>query len=281
MAREDDGRVLAGKRAREDGRVLAGKRALVTGAGTGIGREVALELARQGADVVVHYYGSEAEGSSAAAEIQALGRTTDQMEGDLRSVETCFRVVDFAAERLGGLDILVNNAGVTETKPFVEFTADDFDSLYHLNIRGQFFCAQRAVRHMRAGGAIINMASAHGLASLPGYSVYAGTKGAIIAWTRALAVELAPRGIRVNAVAPGWIDVPSDHVKFPDIDLEAGGRQIPRRRVGQPIDVARACAYLASDAADYVAGAVLVIDGGTSAMLALQSPEADYGGWDL
>ncbi len=259
---------------------LAGKRALVTGAGTGIGREVALELARQGADIFVHYWGSAAEGESAAAEIRALGRVSGLLEADLRDVDACLRLVDAAVERLGGLDILVNNAGLTETKPFVEFSATDFDNLYHLNIRGQFFCAQRAVRHMQRGGAIVNMASLHALASLPGYAVYAGTKGAIVAWTRALAVELAPRGIRVNAVAPGWIDVPSDHVKFPDIDLEAGGRQIPRRRVGRPLDVAKACAYLAADEADYITGAVLVVDGGLGALLALDSPEAadDAGG---
>jgi len=175
--------------------------------------------------------------------------------------------------------VLVNNAGLTETKPFMEFTAEDFDKLYHLNIRGQFFCAQRAVHHMlrQGSGVIINMSSVHALASLPGYSVYAGTKGAIVAWTRQLAVELAPRNIRVNAVTPGWIDVPSDHVKFPDIDLETGGRLIPRRRVGKPLDVAQACAYLASDDADYIVGAVLAIDGGVAARLALESPEATAG----
>ncbi len=259
---------------------LGGKRALVTGAGTGIGREVALELARQGANVALHYAGSQAGSDSAADEIRALGRRSVSIQGDLRQVDACFSVVDSAAEFLGGLDILVNNAGLTETKPFIEFTVVDFDRLYHLNIRGQFFCAQRAVQLMLGhGGVIINMSSVHALASLPGYSVYAGTKGAIIAWTRQLAIELAPRNIRVNVVTPGWIDVPSDHIKYPDIDLEAGGRQIPRRRIGVPLDIARACAYLASDEADYIAGAVLVIDGGIGAKLALESPEANYDMW--
>ena len=255
---------------------LTGKRALVTGAGTGIGREIALELARQGADVVLHFAGSRAGAESAAETIRALGCRVAVYQGNLREVEACLGVVDYAVETLGGLDVLVNNAGLTETKPFKDFTAEDFDSLYHLNIRGQFFCAQRAVHHMLrlGGGVIINMSSVHALASLPGYSVYAGTKGAIIAWTRQLAVELAPHNLRVNAVAPGWIDVPSDHVKFPNINLEVGGQQIPRRRVGEPVDVARACAYLASDDADYIVGAVLNIDGGVTARLALESPEA-------
>jgi glucose 1-dehydrogenase len=261
---------------------LQGKKALVTGSGTGIGREVALEFARQGAHVAVHYSGSRAGAESAAEEIIGMGRRCTVLQGDLSEVEACFLVVDSAATFLDGLDILVNNAGLTETQPFMEISPAQFDRLYHINIRGQFFCAQRAAHYMveRSGGAIVNMTSVHGLASLPGYSVYAGTKGAIIAWTRELAIELAPLKIRVNAVAPGWIDVPSDHTKFPDIDLEAGGKQIPWQRVGHPLDVARACAYLASDEADYVVGSVLVIDGGTAAMLALQSPEADYQSWE-
>lgn len=266
------------------GLALAGKRALVTGAGTGIGREVALEMARQGARVFVHYWGSFIPGENAVDDIRALMQANGSREADLRDVEACLALVDTASARLGGLDILVNNAGVTETKAFAAVTPADFNNLYDLNIRGQFFCAQRAAVHMRtnqggAGGAIINMASLHGMTSLPGYSLYAGTKGAVLAWTKALAVELAPQKIRVNALAPGWIDVPSDHVKFADIDLEAGGRQIPSRRVGTPLDVARACAFLASDAADYVTGAVLTIDGGLGALLALQTPEADYDAW--
>jgi glucose 1-dehydrogenase/3-oxoacyl-[acyl-carrier protein] reductase len=261
---------------------LQGKRALVTGSGTGIGREVALEFARQGADVVIHYAGSRAGAESAAEEITRIGRRCTVIQGNLADVEACFQVVDSAAAFLGGLDVLVNNAGLTETHPFLEITPALFDKLYEINIRGQFFCAQRAARYMleQSGGAIVNMTSVHGLASLPGYSVYAGTKGAIIAWTRELAIELAPRKIRVNAVAPGWIDVPSDHIKFPDIDLQAGGKQIPLHRVGVPLDVARACAYLASDDSDYIAGCVLVIDGGITARLALDSPEANYGTWE-
>lgn len=260
---------------------LHGKRALVTGSGTGIGREVALELARQGADVVLHYASSKGGAESAAEEIRALGRKVAVLQADLGDVDACFDLVDRAAGFLGGLNVLVNNAGLTETATFLDVTPALFDRLYHINIRGQFFCAQRAARYMleAQGGAIINMTSVHGLLSLPGYSVYAGTKGAIIAWTRELAIELAPRRIRVNAIAPGWINVPNDLVKYPDLDLEAGGKQIPWRRVGDPLDVARACVYLASDDADFVVGAVLVIDGGTTALLSLHSPEADYQLW--
>ncbi|MCZ7545698.1 MAG: SDR family NAD(P)-dependent oxidoreductase [Anaerolineae bacterium] len=174
---------------------LHGKRALVTGSGTGIGREVALELARQGADVVLHYASSKGGAESAEEEIRALGRKVAVLQADLGDVDACFDLVDRAAGFLGGLNVLVNNAGLTETATFLDVTPALFDRLYHINIRGQFFCAQRAARYMleAQGGAIINMTSVHGLLSLPGYSVYAGTKGAIIAWTRELAIELAPR----------------------------------------------------------------------------------------
>jgi NAD(P)-dependent dehydrogenase (short-subunit alcohol dehydrogenase family) len=108
---------------------------------------------------------------------------------------------------------------------------------------------------------------------MPGHSVYAGTKGAICAWTRELAIELAPRNVRVNAVAPGWIEVESHHIKYTDYDTAAGGRQIPRRRVGQPIDVAKACVYLASADSDFVIGHVLLVDGGTTALMSLAAQE--------
>jgi NAD(P)-dependent dehydrogenase (short-subunit alcohol dehydrogenase family) len=150
-------------------------------------------------------------------------------------------------------------------------TPEQFDRLYHINIRGQFFCAQRAARYMleRSGGAIVNMTSVHGFAGMVGHSVYAGTKGAISAWTRELAIELAPKNIRVNAVAPGWIEVEGHYTRFADYDVEAGGRKIPRQRVGQPLDVAKACVYLASDDADFVIGHVLLVDGGTIALMSL------------
>jgi glucose 1-dehydrogenase/3-oxoacyl-[acyl-carrier protein] reductase len=249
---------------------------LVTGAGTGIGREVALEFARQGAGVVLHYAHSAEGALSAVDEMRAAGGQADVLQADLGQVDECFRLVDFAVETLGGLDVLVNNAGVTEVWDFLEVTPAQFDSLYHVNIRGQFFCAQQAVRAMLAqqGGVIINMTSVHAFAGMAGHSVYAGTKGAIMAWTRELGIELAAQNIRVNAVAPGWIEVPSHYTKYQGYDVAAGGRQIPLGRVGAPIDVAGVCTFLASEDAAFIVGQTLVVDGGTIALMSLGKLDA-------
>jgi NAD(P)-dependent dehydrogenase (short-subunit alcohol dehydrogenase family) len=251
---------------------LQGKLALVTGSGTGIGREVALEFARQGADVVLHYSSSKGGAESAVEEIRATtGRRASLLQANLGKVEDCFRLVDYAAEFLGGLDILVNNAGITEVWKFMDVTPEQFDLLYNVNIRGQFFCAQRAVKYMRerGGGAIVNMTSVHGFAGMPGHSVYAGTKGAIIAWTREVGIELAKENIRVNAVAPGWIVVPSHFTKYEGYNVEDAKWSVPRGRVGLPLDVAKACVFLASEDADFIVGTTLLVDGGTVGWMSL------------
>ncbi len=250
---------------------LAGKRALITGAGTGIGLGIALEFAREGAHVVLHYASSKAGAENAVREIRDAGGIATSIQADLGRVEECFRVVDEAAAFLGGLDILINNAGITEVVDFLEVTPEHFDRLYHVNIRGQFFCAQRAVPYMLAagGGAIVNLCSVHGFAGMPGHSVYAGTKGAILAWTREVAIELAPKKIRVNGVAPGWVEVPSHYTRYAHYDPKAGGKTIPIQRVGQPADIAKACVFLASDEASYVVGQTLIVDGGTIALMSL------------
>lgn len=257
---------------------LSGKRALVTGAGTGIGRAIALEFARQGAAVALHYASSREGAYSAAAAIAALGGTAHCLQADLREVPACLSLVDQAADALGGLDILVNNAGLTEEVWFLEATPEHFDRLYQVNIRGQFFCAQQAARRMLAGdggGVIINLCSVHGFAGAPRHSVYAGTKGAIIAFTRELGVELAPMGIRVNGLAPGWTEVEGHWARYEGYDPVAGGRSIPARRVGQPEDIARVAAFLASGDAAYIVGQTLLVDGGMVAALALGNSSAD------
>ncbi|MFO7698405.1 MAG: glucose 1-dehydrogenase [Anaerolineae bacterium] len=248
---------------------LEGRRALVTGAGVGIGREVALELARQGADVVLSYNASADGADSAVAEIVAWGRRALAIRADLSQTEACFELVDDAVAFLGGLNILVNNAGRTDTTPFLDVTPRLYDSLFATNMRAQYFVAQRAVPHLtERRGAIINMTSVHALASMPGHTVYEATKGAIAAWTRGLAIELAPRHVRVNAVAPGAIEVPRFFDR-PGYSPETMGAAIPWGEVGHPIDIASICAYLASDRAAYITGATFVVDGGLTARLSL------------
>lgn len=271
---------------------LEGKLILVTGAGTGIGQGVALEAARQGADVALQFATSAQGAREAVAQIEAMGRRAVAVQGDLSAVDNCRRVVDEAAAFLGGLDGLVSNAGVTATINFLEVTEEQFNRLIHVNLRSQFFCAQQAARHMIArgrelrgrspqgqwaGGSIVNVSSVHGLVGLPGHAAYASTKGGIMALSRELAVELCAEHIRVNVLAPGSIEVASYWTSDPNYSREAGNSMVPWGRVGLPQDVGYLAAFLLSDAAEFMTGSVLTFDGGLTAKMALpyQPPQGE------
>ncbi len=249
---------------------LDGRKALVTGAGVGIGLGVAEALAADGASVALHYASSRAGAQSAAARMCAAGGRAVALEADLSRVAECRRLVDEAASALGGLDILVNSAGITAAVPFLEASEEDFARIFDLNMRGQYFCAQQAARHMvRAGGGVlVNISSVHAFGGVPGNSIYAATKGAIVSWTRELAIELAPCRIRVNCVAPGHIEVPR-HFRMQGYTSQSGARSVPWGRVGRPSDVGSLVAYLVSDEAELIVGQTLLIDGGLTAKLAL------------
>ncbi len=212
-----------------------------------------------------------------------MGCRATAIQADLSKVADCIRLVDEAAAFLGGLDGLVNNAGVTLTLGFLDVTEAQFDRIYNLNIRGEFFCSQQAVRHMIkrgeelhrrfpdkvwAGGSIVNVSSVHSFSGAPGHAVYAGTKGAINAFTRELATELCPLHIRANVLAPGSIEVPS-YFNNPNYTREYGNSLVPWGRIGLPQDCGYIAAFLLSDASEFMTGHVLYFDGGLTAKMAL------------
>jgi NAD(P)-dependent dehydrogenase (short-subunit alcohol dehydrogenase family) len=254
---------------------LIGKKALVTGSGTGIGRELALEFARQGADVVLHYAHSAGGAESAVKEIQAMGRKAAVFAADFDNVEAVQQLAGKAIEFLGRVDCLVNNAGITFNKPFRRVTVEQFDLIYHVNVRAQFFLTQRIAENMiqHGGGAVCNITSIHGLQGAPEHSVYAGTKGAIVAYTRTLAMELACRGIRINAIAPGCVPVENYYKVAPGYDPKATDEwakdAIPVGHVGTPLDIAKLAVFLCSDDARFIVGQTIAADGGTTSLMSL------------
>ena len=239
------------------------KVALVTGASRGIGRAIAMRLAAAGYDVAVNYNSNEEEANKVVSAITALGRRAIAVKanaGDRGDVNAMFRTV---VKELGRIDVLVNNAGVVDDAFLLMLSPDSLDRSLNINVKGYFYCAQAATLKMFKArrGAIINISSVSSLMALPGQSVYAATKGAINSMTATLARELAPYGIRVNAIAPGFIETEMTEV-LSDAVKEASVAQIPLGRFGKPEDIAKTAAFLASDDAGYITGQVIQVDGG-------------------
>lgn len=243
---------------------LAGKTALVTGAGRGIGRRLALAFAEAGADVAVNSR-TASELEEVAAAVTALGRRAVMVRGDVAGAEPARGVVTRALEELGQLDILLTAAGIAVRAPAEEVTEAQYDQQVDLNLKGTYFACQAAGRHMleRGTGSIITIASLTTSFGLPWRSVYAATKGAVGQLTKTLAVEWASRGVRVNAIAPGWILTPLTRPLHDDPEQSRWivGRT-PMGRWGTPDDLAGAAVYLASGAAAFMTGQVLFVDGG-------------------
>lgn len=253
---------------------LEGKRALVTGSGTGLGHEIALEFARQGADIVLHYSQSAAGAEEAVEQIKAMGRKATAFKADFTDVDQVQELGRQAIDFLGGIDCLVNNAGVTFNRRFLKVTREQYDMAYNVNIRAQFFLTQVVVEDMlkHGGGSVVNLTSVHGISGAPEHSVYAGTKGAIIAYTRALAVELAHMGVRINAIAPGMVLVPNyfkPTAFTPEAIEQTAHDRIPIGRHGEPVEIGKLAVFLCSDEAGFIIGQTIVADGGTTSLMSL------------
>ena len=243
--------------------MLTGKNALVTGAGRGIGKAIALELAAKGAFVIVNYNGSKEAAEQTVAEIKAAGGDAVAYQCSVSDYEACGAMITALIKEYTHIDILVNNAGITRDGLLMKMSEEDFDAVINTNLKGCF----NTIRHMsryflkQRAGKIINISSVSGILGNAGQANYSASKAGAIGLTKAVARELASRGINVNAVAPGFVetdmtDALSDSVK------ENLKSQIPLGKIGHPQDIAKAVAFLASPDANYITGQVLSVDGG-------------------
>ncbi|HEV8633863.1 MAG TPA: 3-oxoacyl-ACP reductase family protein [Chloroflexota bacterium] len=245
---------------------LQGKSALVTGSRRGIGRAIALEFAREGANVAVNGVGSQDAAEAVADEARKHGVKAIVSMGDVSKSADVKRIVDATAEAFGGIDLLVNNAGVESIVPFLELTEAEWERVTSINLKGEWLCAQAAARRMveqRRGGAIINVGSVQAGMVLPGRTHYAPTKRGLEALTANMAAELAEHGIRVNCIHPGLIetDMTAWVMKDPQV-LPVVLDKIAMKRAGRPDEIGRVAVFLASDDASYVTGQSLYVDGG-------------------
>ncbi len=244
---------------------LKDKVALVTGSSRGIGREIALAMAREGARIVINYSRSKDAAADAVAEIEKLGGKALALQASVTERSQVERLIGAALEAFGRLDVLVNNAGGFPLKPFAAVTDDDWDEVMSLDLKSVFLCSQVALVSMRKqrSGSIVNMASVSGLVGAVSMVPYSAAKGGVIAFTKALAREVAPMGINVNAVAPGIIETDSALGVFPEAALKAYTTyQVPLGRLGRPADVVGLTVFLASAEAAYITGQVYAVDGG-------------------
>ncbi|MGG2053495.1 3-oxoacyl-[acyl-carrier-protein] reductase [Lysinibacillus pakistanensis] len=244
-------------------RKLEGKVVVVTGASRGIGRAIALKLADEGAKVVVNYSGSQAKAEEVVARIQENGGEAIAVQASVSQSEEVTALIDTAVKTFGSLDILVNNAGITRDNLLMRMKEDEWDDVLNTNLKGVFLCTKAVTRQMmkQRAGRIINISSIVGVAGNAGQANYVAAKAGVIGLTKTTAKELASRNILVNAIAPGFIETEMTD-QLPEELKQGMLTQIPLAKLGQPEDIAKAVAFLASDDANYMTGQTLHIDGG-------------------
>ncbi|MEE8346600.1 MAG: 3-oxoacyl-[acyl-carrier-protein] reductase [Dehalococcoidia bacterium] len=242
---------------------LTGRAALVTGAARGIGRAIALQLARQGASIAINYLSNDQAAKDAQETIRSYEGQAILVQGDISAPEQADRVVETAHDAFGRLDILVNNAGFNRDTLLLRMSVQDWDEVMATNLRGAFLCTKAALRHMlrQRWGRIVNIGSVSGIAGNAGQANYAAAKAGLIGFTKALAREMGSRGITANVVAPGLVRTELTEDIHPQI-VEMAMQRIFVGRLGTPEDIAACVAFLASEEASYISGQVLPVDGG-------------------
>ena len=243
--------------------MLENKVALVTGAGRGIGRAIAIALAKEGAEVIVNYNGSEERAKEVKQTIEENGGKASVYKCNVSDFEACETMIKDVVKEYGHLDILVNNAGITRDGLIMKMKEEDFDAVLNVNLKGTFNTIRHSVRQMlkQRCGKIINISSVSGILGNAGQANYAASKAGVIGLTKTMARELGSRGITVNAIAPGFVDTEMTEVLSEELK-ENACKQIILGRFGKPEDIANAAVFLASDKADYITGQVISVDGG-------------------
>jgi len=244
-----------------------GRNAIVTGASRGIGRAVAIELAREGANVGINFHSHRDDALEVAGEIESLGRKALLLQGDVSEQSTVEAMVQQTVDEFGSLNLYVSNSAYSDREKMIDANMDGFRRTVDVSMWGAFYGVRAASQQMvkqAQGGAITVVSSPHAVLAIPTAMAYNMSKAAIDHMARTAAIELAEHRVRVNVVHPGWIDTPGERKFFTDEQIEAGGKRLPWGRLGRPEEIGRAVAYTLSDDADYMTGSTLLIDGGVS-----------------